>query len=269
MSSPPHSPTLKNYDYLLKFLLVGDSDVGKEEILEKLDEVARAFATQHLATGYNHKTATIWMDGKRVKLQIWDTSGQGRFCTIFRTYSRGAHGILLVYDISNRWSFEGIDRWLSEVEEHAPGVPKILLGNRLHLAFKRQIGLEEALSYAKKHDMVYFEVSGLCDFNVTESLTELSRLVLKRNGLDRLWSTAKVLSLQDYCCRTIVNCVSTYAIDKLPLPPNLRTRLKSYADANHIHRYLLPHIEWKDKKRKTILNAQDPNQSLRKSCSIS
>lgn len=57
------------------------------------------------------------MDGKRVKLQLWDTSGQGRFCTIIRSYSRGAQGIFLVYDITNKWSFDGIDRWLKEVEE--------------------------------------------------------------------------------------------------------------------------------------------------------
>ena len=80
------------------------------------------------------------IDGKRVKLQIWDTSGQGRFCTIIRSYSRGAQGILLVYDITNKWSFEGMDRWVKEVEEHAPGIPKVLVGNRLHLAFNRQVG---------------------------------------------------------------------------------------------------------------------------------
>lgn len=64
-----------------------------------------------------YKTTTILLDGKRVKLQLWDTSGQGRFCTIIRSYSRGAQGILLVYDITNKWSFDGIDRWLKEVEE--------------------------------------------------------------------------------------------------------------------------------------------------------
>ena len=63
------------------------------------------------------KTTTILLDGKRVKLQLWDTSGQGRFCTIIRSYSRGAQGILLVYDITNKWSFDGIDRWLKEVDE--------------------------------------------------------------------------------------------------------------------------------------------------------
>jgi len=69
----------------------------------------------YLLTAY--KTTTILLDGKRVKLQLWDTSGQGRFCTIIRSYSRGAQGIMLVYDITNKWSFDGIDRWLKEVEE--------------------------------------------------------------------------------------------------------------------------------------------------------
>jgi len=57
------------------------------------------------------------LDGKRVKLQLWDASGQGRLCTIIRSYSRGAQGVLLVYDITNKWSFDGLDRWLKEVEE--------------------------------------------------------------------------------------------------------------------------------------------------------
>ena len=60
---------------------------------------------------------TILLDGKRVKLQVYDASGQGRFCTILRCYSRGAQGILLVYDITNKWSFESIDRWLQEIEK--------------------------------------------------------------------------------------------------------------------------------------------------------
>ncbi|XP_017380206.1 ras-related protein Rab-40B isoform X3 [Cebus imitator] len=67
--------------------------------------------------GIDYKTTTILLDGRRVKLQLWDTSGQGRFCTIFRSYSRGAQGVILVYDIANRWSFDGIDRWIKEIDE--------------------------------------------------------------------------------------------------------------------------------------------------------
>ncbi|MBW03554.1 Ras-related protein Rab-40C, partial [Eschrichtius robustus] len=96
-------------------------------------------------------------------------------------------GILLVYDITNRWSFDGIDRWIKEIDEHAPGVPRILVGNRLHLAFKRQVPTEQARAYAEKNCMTFFEVSPLCNFNVIESFTELSRIVLMRHGMEKIW----------------------------------------------------------------------------------
>ena len=114
--SLPIMPNQKDYDYLLKILLVGDSDVGKQEILAGLEDgtLDSPFCS---SSGAAYKTTTILIDGKRVKLQLWDTSGQGRFCTIIRSYSRGAQGILLVYDITNKWSFEGIDRWLKEVDQ--------------------------------------------------------------------------------------------------------------------------------------------------------
>uniref|UniRef100_A0A8B9Q9X7 WD repeat domain phosphoinositide-interacting protein 3 n=1 Tax=Apteryx owenii TaxID=8824 RepID=A0A8B9Q9X7_APTOW len=181
---------VKAYDFLLKFLLVGDSDVGKGEILASLqDGAAESPYGYHM--GIDYKTTTILLDGRRIKLQLWDTSGQGRFCTIFRSYSRGAQGVILVYDITNRWSFDGIDRWIKEIDEHAPGVPKILVGNRLHLAFKRQVSTEQAQAYAERLGMTFFEVSPLCNFNITESFTELARIVLMRHGMDRLWRPNK------------------------------------------------------------------------------
>ncbi|KAK2112461.1 Ras- protein Rab-40B [Saguinus oedipus] len=100
-------------------------------------------------------------------------------------------GVILVYDIANRWSFDGIDRWIKEIEEHAPGVPKILVGNRLHLAFKRQVPTEQAQAYAERLGVTFFEVSPLCNFNITESFTELARIVLLRHGMDRLWRPSK------------------------------------------------------------------------------
>lgn len=75
--------------------------------------------------------------------------------------------------------------------QHAPGVPKILVGNRLHLAFKRQVSESSAEAYALKNDMAFFEVSPLCDFNVTESFAELSRVALKRHGMSRTWGPSK------------------------------------------------------------------------------
>ena len=215
-----------------------------------------------------HKVTTLLVDGRRVRLQLWDTSGQGRFCTILRSYSRGAQGLLLVYDLTNKWSFDGIDRWRREVEEvyifkpfiisitnctncytqHAPGVPKVLVGNRLHLEFKRAVSVAQAEAYAQRHGMAFFEISPLCNYNVAESLAELTRRALRRNGMERLWRTNRglsffskqlfldfandikiVLSLQELCCRSIVSQTSVYTIDRLPLPPTLHSQLRSYA----------------------------------------
>ncbi|KAM9208703.1 ras-related protein Rab-40C isoform 2-T2 [Dugong dugon] len=192
-----------------------------------------------LLIGIDYKTTTILLDGRRVKLELWDTSGQGRFCTIFRSYSRGAQGILLVYDITNRWSFDGIDRWIKEIDEHAPGVPRILVGNRLHLAFKRQVPTEQARAYAEKNCMTFFEVSPLCNFNVTESFTELSRIVLMRHGMEKIWRPNRVFSLQDLCCRAIVSCTPVHLIDKLPLPVTIKSHLKSFSMANGMNAVMM------------------------------
>lgn len=267
---PRTGPVTKSYDYLLKFLLVGDSDVGKQEILSGLEDGA-AESPFSSTIGIAYKTTVILLDGKRVKLQLWDTSGQGRFCTIIRSYSRGAQGILLVYDITNKWSFEGIDRWLHEVEEHAPGVPKILIGNRLHFAFKRQVAEAVADTYASKNDMAFFEVSPLCNYNIVESFTELSRMALCRNGMERLWRSNKVLSLQELCCRTIVGSTTVYGIEQLPLPASLKSYLKSYSMTNYKLRLRqgLPHHEKQAKKTKIIHPCDSPPLNCRKSCSLS
>ncbi|XP_006894914.1 PREDICTED: ras-related protein Rab-40C isoform X2 [Elephantulus edwardii] len=210
---------VKSYDYLLKFLLVGDSDVGKGEILESLQDGASESPYAY-SNGIDYKTTTILLDGRRVKLELWDTSGQGRFCTIFRSYSRGAQGILLVYDITNRWSFDGIDRWIKEIDE-------------------RQVPTEQARAYAEKNCMTFFEVSPLCNFNVTESFTELSRIVLMRHGMEKIWRPNRVFSLQDLCCRAIVSCTPVHLIDKLPLPVTIKSHLKSFSMANGMNAVMM------------------------------
>ncbi|KAM3864186.1 ras-related protein Rab-40C isoform 2-T2 [Diretmus argenteus] len=210
---------VKSYDYLLKFLLVGDSDVGKGEILDSLQD-GSAESPYAYSSGIDYKTTTILLDGRRVKLELWDTSGQGRFCTIFRSYSRGAQGILLVYDITNRWSFDGIDRWIREIDE-------------------RQVPTEQARAYAEKNGMTFFEVSPLCNFNVIESFTELSRIVLMRHGMEKFWRPNRVFSLQDLCCRAIVSCTPVHLIDKLPLPVAIKSHLKSFSMANGMNAVMM------------------------------
>lgn len=124
--------------------------------------------------------------------------------------------------------------------QHAPGVPKVLVGNRLHLAFKRQVTAREAEAYAVKNRMAFFEVSPLCDFNIRESFSELSRMALQRNGMERLLRSNKVLSLQELCCRTIVARTTVYSIEQLPLPSTIKSHLKSYAMTSYSTASMLP-----------------------------
>lgn len=123
--------------------------------------------------------------------------------------------------------------------KHAPGVPRILVGNRLHLAFKRQVPTEQARAYAEKNCMTFFEVSPLCNFNVTESFTELSRIVLMRHGMEKIWRPNRVFSLQDLCCRAIVSCTPVHLIDKLPLPVTIKSHLKSFSMANGMNAVMM------------------------------
>uniref|UniRef100_A0A672L9P9 small monomeric GTPase n=1 Tax=Sinocyclocheilus grahami TaxID=75366 RepID=A0A672L9P9_SINGR len=271
------SSPAKAYDFLLKFLLVGDSDVGKGEILASLQD-----GSSESPYGYNMEAKTIATDvlKNRIKMNV-DTSGQGRFCTIFRSYSRGAQGVILVYDITNRWSFDGIDRWIKEIDEHAPGVPKILVGNRLHLAYKRQVTTEHAQAFAERLGVTFFEVSPLCNFNITESFTELARIVLMRHGMERLWRPNKVLSLQDLCCRSIVSCTPVHLVDKLPLPVALKSHLKSFSMANGLNARMMHGRSYSviassakkrngTKKSKIIYPPLSPSQNCtRTSCKIS
>ncbi|KPP64514.1 hypothetical protein Z043_117130, partial [Scleropages formosus] len=190
-------------------------------------------------------------------------------------------GVILVYDITNRWSFDGIDRWIKEIDEHAPGVPKILVGNRLHLAYKRQVTTEQAQVYAERLGITFFEVSPLCNFNITESFTELARIVLMRHGMERLWRPNKVLSLQDLCCRSIVSCTPVHLVDKLPLPVALKSHLKSFSMANGLNARMMHGRSYSVtangagkrnslKKSKLIRPPQSPSQSCtRNSCKIS
>ena len=108
--------------------------------------------------------------GKKVKLQIWDTAGQERFKTILASYFRGANGILLIYDITDRESFESLTHWLNEIEKNANKNIKILLiGNNCDLEEQRQVSYQEGKDFALKNNMNFLEVSVKDDINIKEA----------------------------------------------------------------------------------------------------
>ena len=158
----------QDYDYLFKILLLGDSDVGKSSlILRYTDETFNSKLVNSIGVDFKMKKREI--DGKIIKVQIWDTAGHERFRTITYSYYRGANAIIIVFDLSDKKSFISITEWLKQIEKHAnENVFKFLVGNKSDLVDKRQITYEEAKQYADEHDLPYIETSAKEGININE-----------------------------------------------------------------------------------------------------
>jgi small GTP-binding protein len=147
------------YDYLFKIVLLGDSGVGKSNLLTRF--VHNTFAADSKSTiGVEFATKSIETEGRRVKLQIWDTAGQERFRAITSAYYRGALGALLIYDVTRRETFAGVEKWLDELRQHADErVFVMLVGNKSDLRHLRQVEKEAASALAERHDIGFIETS--------------------------------------------------------------------------------------------------------------
>lgn len=174
------------YDYLFKVVLIGDSGVGKSNLIGRF--VKGEFSLEMKTTiGVEFATKTIEAEGKRIKAQIWDTAGQERYRAITTAYYRGALGALLVYDISKRETFVSVERWLSELKEHADQkIVVMLVGNKSDLRHLRRVEKEEAMAFAERHDLAFIETSALDSTGVEVAfhriLTEIYHVVSRRGA---------------------------------------------------------------------------------------
>jgi len=154
--------------------------VGKTCLLLRYanDSFSPTFIT---TIGIDFKIKNIDIDNKKIKLQIWDTAGQERFRTITTSYFRGAQGILLVYDVTDRRSFESIRNWISQIQQHADvHVNKILIGNKCDMLDEKVVSTEEGEKLAKEFNMQFYEASAKNDVNVEKSFISLARAVKDR-----------------------------------------------------------------------------------------
>ncbi|CAN0079562.1 unnamed protein product, partial [Ectocarpus sp. 13 AM-2016] len=120
-------------------------------------------------------------DSKRIKLQIWDTAGQERFRTITTSYFRGAQGILLVYDVTDKKSFNSIRNWVAQIQQHADvAVNKILIGNKCDMDEDREVSREEGAQLAAEYGIQFFETSAKNDINVEKGFITIAREVKDR-----------------------------------------------------------------------------------------
>ncbi|KAK1444488.1 hypothetical protein BgAZ_103940 [Babesia gibsoni] len=190
----------KDYDFLFKLVLIGDSGVGKSCVLLRFAD--DAFTDSYITTiGVDFRFRTIEVEGKRIKLQIWDTAGQERFRTITSAYYRGADGIILVYDITDKVSFDHLDMWLSEVEKFAPeGTHTLLLGNKSDEAESRDVATEEVQQFSTKHDIPCMDVSAKTGDNIETAFVSIAKRLLdekSKNQPEAQKTVPETISLND------------------------------------------------------------------------
>mmetsp|Transcript_56241 Transcript_56241/g.64523 ORF Transcript_56241/g.64523 Transcript_56241/m.64523 type:complete len:205 (+) Transcript_56241:43-657(+) len=162
------------YDHLFKLLLIGDSGVGKSCLLLRFAD--DSYTESYISTiGVDFKIRTLNLDGKTIKLQIWDTAGQERFRTITSSYYRGAHGIIIVYDVTDQESFNNVKTWLSEIDKYASeSVNKLLVGNKSDLVAKKAVDTTAAKEFADSIGIPFLETSAKNSTNVEEAFIRMA-----------------------------------------------------------------------------------------------
>ncbi|XP_015240902.1 ras-related protein Rab-37-like isoform X1 [Cyprinodon tularosa] len=163
-------------DLVHKTILVGDSGVGKTSLLVQFDQgkfIPGSFSAT-VGIGFTNKEVTV--DNVKVKLQIWDTAGQERFRSVTHAYYRDAHALLLLYDITNKSSFDNIRAWLTEIHEYAQtDVVIMLLGNKADMSSERAIRRDEGERLAREYSVPFMETSAKTGVNVELAFTAVAK----------------------------------------------------------------------------------------------
>ena len=179
----------REFDYLLKILLVGNAGVGKTSMAFRATN--DTFDTEVIATlGIDFKTKFVKVSNKTVKLQIWDTSGQERYQAVTTHFFRGAKGALLVYDITDQKSFRDIASWLESIQDHSdPEIEIIIIGNKCDKENKRIISEAEGRAMAEQNRCLFFETSAQSNTNIQFVFEALAEKIVNAHLEGRIYLT--------------------------------------------------------------------------------
>lgn len=186
------------YDYVIKFIIIGDSSVGKSNIMSQYTD--KRYMSSHDSTiGVEFATKIVSVNNINYKIQIWDTAGQEMFKSITRSYYRGAVGCLLVYDITNPQSFKSIDMWLNEIRNYCDSKIVIaLVGNKCDLEDNRQISYEEGNTYAKDNNILFFESSAKTGYNINICFADIVQIIqnkIEKNEIKLIKSGSSAMNI--------------------------------------------------------------------------
>ena len=176
-----------NYNYLLKFIIIGDAAVGKSNLLVRY--TSGQFKEEYqLTIGVEFGSNNVIIGDNTYRIQIWDTAGQENFRSITRSYYKNTACAIIVYEISNKKSFENISSWIEECKNTAPkSILMVLVGNKCDLEDNREVTEEEGREFAEKNGMLFFETSAKTGKNVEELFKESVKVIdqkIKENYYD-------------------------------------------------------------------------------------
>eukprot|EP00483_Globobulimina_turgida_P000214 UN00214 len=180
----------EDYDFLLKMVLVGDSGVGKSCLLKRF--ASNDWDPKFISTiGVDFEIMTLSLLDKQIRLQIWDTAGQERFHNITTSYYRGAHCIMIVYDVTSHDSFNNVRKWIEAVRTYAnQDVAILIVGNKCDLKNKREIKWDQSLQYTQSIGCELIETSAKTNVNVEKSFKQLAqngvKVVLNKKEKDKI-----------------------------------------------------------------------------------
>ena len=171
------------FDVKYKIMVLGESKVDKTQLIKRYTK--NVFGGVYLTTvGMDFQDKIIEIEDKKVRLQIWDTAGQERFRNVTKSYFQSSQGLVLVYDITDRESFEKLNFWVDNIKNNAPENAKfILVGNKCDLANERKVSYEEGENYAKNLNIKFFEASARDGTNVNELFFYLANEIYQDNKL--------------------------------------------------------------------------------------
>ena len=173
---------INNFSVFFKILLIGDLGVGKSCVI--LRYVEGDFPGNIMSSiGVDFKTKQIELDDHSIKMQIWDTAGHEKFRTITTSYYKSAQAIIILYDITQKSSFDHIRNWITEIDKFGKqGVLKVIVGNKLDLENNRKISKEDAENLALKYGVKLWEVSAKDNTNIEEMFVDTIKTLLEKNS---------------------------------------------------------------------------------------